>query len=155
MVSCGKKMNNDFIINASPEILRQLKVNILYMDNRTNPLITYYNKGERHTHQDEVSGYVVYINYNDEWFLRASCDRNPEYFEYSAKKSIAIERREEKLYVNVIFLREQEEQEKRYDISTQMLSLQDALVKYQDDFHPVAWRKHLSLEDKLRLTLSP
>lgn len=152
--SCGKTMDNNFIINGSPEILKQLKVNVLYLDNVSSPLSTYYNKGIFHKHQGAAEGYVLYVNYNDVLFFRTYSDRNPEYFEYSAKKSITIEQFDNKFHVNVIFLRDQEGQAKVYDSSTQMHTLEDAMVKYSNDFHPATWREQLSLESKLKLTSS-
>jgi len=146
-------MNNDFAINGSPEILKQLKVNVLYLDNGTSPLNTYYNKGAVHTYTSAVEGYVLYINYNDALFFRAQCDLNPEYFDYSSKKSVTVEQIDKKFYANVVFLRKQEGREKRYDSSTQMVALNDALVQYQDEFQPVLWREPVSLEDKFKLTL--
>jgi hypothetical protein len=152
---CSNPMDNHFAISGSPDILKQLKINVLYLDNNTTPLLTYYNKGEVHTHQSAVEGYVLYINYNDVLFFRAYCDLNPDYFAYSKRKSITIEQVNGKFYANIVFLKSQEEQQKRYDSSTEMHSFQDAMIKYQNDFSPIAWSEQLSLEKKFRLTLSP
>lgn len=145
-------MNNEFVVNGSPEILGQLKVNVLYFDNDTSPLFTYYKKGETHAYEGAAEGYVLYINYKDALFFRAYCDRNPEHFEYSTKKGITVEQRDEKFYANVVFLKSQEEQERRYDASTQMLTLRDALATYQDEFHPATWPKRIPLESRLGLS---
>lgn len=153
--SCKKTMDNEFSITANPEVLRRLKVNILYLDNGTNPLLTYYNKGEFNKYRGEVEGYVLYVNYNDVLFFRAQCDWDPEHFAYSKRKGITLEEFEGKIYANIFFLESQEKQERRYDSSTEMLSLEDAKMKYQNDFHPMSWREHLSLEKKFRLTFSP
>lgn len=145
-------MKNWFAIDGRDDILRKLKINVLDLDEDDNPMSTYYNEGVFLGHGGVSERCVLYLNYNEELFYRSSCDLNPEYFEYSKSKQITVERVEDRLHVNVVFLRSQETERRRYDASTQMLSWNDAAARYHDDYHPVAWVRNRSLEEKFLLT---
>lgn len=150
-LSCRKKMNHEFAVQARPEILGDLQVNVLYFDDHAFPLLTYYDRGHTTSYQGHASGYVLYINYRDTLFFRMYCDRNPEYFPYSDKKRIVVEQQGDHFYANVVFLARQEGHPARYDASTQLLSWAEAQERYAaNDFHPPAWGTQISLEEKFK-----
>lgn len=149
-------MSHEFTIQAHPEILRDLQVNVLYFDDQAFPFLTYYDRGHVASYRGRASGYVLYINYHDTLFFRTYCDRNPEYFPYSDKKRIVIERQGDAFYANVVFLASQEGQPMRYDASTQFVTWAEAHKRYSaSDFHPPAWGTPISLEEKFKNHFPP
>ena len=132
-------MSHEFTIQAHPEILRDLQVNVLYFDDQAFPFLTYYDRGHVASYRGRASGYVLYINYHDTCSLERTAIETLSIFHIPTRSALSLSGRGCVL-CQCRLSGQPRGQPMRYDASTQFVTWAEAHKRYSaSDFHPPAW----------------
>ncbi|GGX36409.1 hypothetical protein [Aquimarina muelleri] len=135
-------MENKFIVKTSPEISKNLTINILSKYNTgEEEFFTFFEKGKEYkiNNTKDVETYLFYLNYKDSLYISKISGKNPTNFRFLYVKEISIIEKNENLFATFLLY----EDEKNENLHQYKLIPRDSIKNELKKFNSIKksnWR---------------